>query len=115
MLLCRVTYVKNVDIEEVKTALTIITSCMKNVGDRYVISMQESINLNDRRGTLKNMALFQRGYNYKTHTYVLFLHWIGNFIYLIYMNIKLFIVRLGLNWLWSVDVCVGVCGGGDEG
>lgn len=32
MLLCRVTYVENVDIEEVKTALTIITSCMKNVG-----------------------------------------------------------------------------------
>lgn len=52
MLLCRVTYVKNVDIEEVKTALTIITSYMKNVGDRYFISMQESIYLNDRRGAL---------------------------------------------------------------
>lgn len=52
MLLCRVTYVKNVDIEEVKTALTIITSYMKIVGDRYFISMQESIYLNDRRGAL---------------------------------------------------------------
>lgn len=52
MLLCRVTYVKNVDIEEVKTALTIITSYMKNVGDGYFISMQESIYLNDRRGAL---------------------------------------------------------------
>lgn len=54
MLLCRVTYVKNVDIEEVKTALTIITSCMKIVGDRYFTPMQKSIYLNDRRGTLKN-------------------------------------------------------------
>lgn len=52
MLLCRVTYVKNVDIEEVKTALTIITAYMKIVGDRYLISMQESIYLNDRRGAL---------------------------------------------------------------
>lgn len=76
--------------------------------DRYFTSMQKSINLNDRRGTLKNMALFYQGYNHKTHTYVFFLH-------ISHMNIKLFIVRFGLNWLWSVDVCVGVCGGGDEG
>lgn len=115
MLLCCVMYVKNVDIEEVKIVLIIIMLCMKNVGDRYFILMQELINLNDRCGILKNMVLFQRGYNYKIYMYVLFLYWIGNFIYFIYMNIKLFIVRFGLNWLWSVDVCVGVCGGGDEG